>query len=59
MFIDYGSLNKNIQTHILNRSHKKKTEREGGQWAVNYTSPKSFLIAFSYSLARHLWGLLI
>ena len=41
MFIDYGSLNTFIQIRILNRSHKK-TEREGGQWAVNYTSPKSF-----------------
>ena len=25
-------------------------EKEGGQWAVHYTSPRSFMIIFSYSL---------
>ena len=32
-------------------------ERERGQWAVYYTSPQSFIITFSYSLAYQLWGL--
>ena len=29
-----------------------------GQWAVYSTSPQSFIITFSYSLAWQLWGLL-
>ena len=28
-------------------------EREGGQWAVYYTSPQSILTTFSYSLAKN------
>ena len=32
-------------------------ERERGQWAVYYMSPQSFMIMFSYSLAKQLWGL--
>ena len=33
--------------------------REGeGHLAVYYTSPQSFIIKFSYSLALQLWGLL-
>ena len=26
------------------------------QWSVYYTSPQSFMIKFSYSLAQQLWG---
>ena len=33
--------------------------REGGDWAVYYTGPQSFLITFSYSLAQQLWALII
>ena len=29
-----------------------------GHWAVYYTSPQSFIITFSYSLAYQPWGLL-
>ena len=29
----------------------KKSEREGGQWAVYYTSLQSFITKLSYSLA--------
>ena len=32
-------------------------QRESGQWAVYYTSPKSFTITFPYSLDYQLWGL--
>ena len=32
-------------------------EKGRGQWAVNYTSPKSFIITFSYWLAWQLWVL--
>ena len=35
------------------------SQGERGQWTVYYTSPQSFKIAFSYSLAEQLWGLLI
>ena len=28
-----------------------------GHWAVDYTSPNSFIITFSYSLSWQLWGL--
>ena len=41
--------------------HKKLVQiyqRERGQWAVYCTSPKSFIIMFSYSLAQ-LEGILI
>ena len=30
-----------------------------GQWVVYYTSPQSFMIVFSYSIAQQLWGLLL
>ena len=30
-----------------------------GQWAVHYTSPQSFIITFSNSIAQKLLGLLI
>ena len=26
-------------------------EREGGEWAVYYTSPQSFIVTFSHSMA--------
>ena len=32
-------------------------EKKGGQWAVRYTRPQSFIITFSYLLAYQLWGL--
>ena len=34
-------------------------QRGRGQWNVYYTSPQSFLITFSYSIAQQLWGLLL
>ncbi len=32
-------------------------QRERGQWTVYHTGPIAFIIAFSYSLAKVLWGL--
>ena len=32
-------------------SYKKHTDGERKQWTVYYTSPQSFIIKFSYSLA--------
>ena len=32
-------------------------QRESGQWAVYYTSPKSFTITLPFSLDYQLWGL--
>ena len=31
-------------------------EKEG-KWAVYYTSPQSFILTISYSLAQKIWGL--
>ena len=36
-----------------------KVHRDRGQWSIYYTSPKNFIIMFSYSLAYQLWGLLL
>ena len=30
-----------------------------GHWAVYYTSPQTFILLFSYSLAQQIWGLLL
>ena len=30
-----------------------------GHWTVYYTSPQSFIVKFSYSLAQQLWELLL
>ena len=30
---------------------------ESGHWALDYTSPQSFMITFSYLLSEQLWGL--
>ena len=35
----------------------KDTQKEWGQWTVYFTSPQSFIIMFSYSLAKKLWEL--
>ncbi len=35
------------------------SQRERGQWAVYYTSPKRFIMTISYSLAWQLLGLLL
>ena len=38
----------------------RDTKQDGkGQWAIFYTSPQSFIITFSFSLAEQLWGLLL
>ena len=30
-----------------------------GHWAVYFTSPQSFIVTFSFSLAKQLWGFLL
>ena len=37
-------------TYISNAFNGAVKQKEGGQWAVYYTSPQSFIITFSYLL---------
>ena len=38
-------------------SYESNVQGGRGHWAVYYTSPQNFILTFSYSLARQLWGL--
>ena len=49
--LQYRDIYKKIRTIMSINSVTK--QREGGQWAVFYTSPQSFIITFSYSLANN------
>ena len=53
-YIDVG-----IDNWMLNRWIVVLLQGGRGHWAVYFTSPQSFLITFSYSLAQQLWGLLL
>ena len=57
------AVKKTFPTHYTQPPEYCETgKRQGGgsgQWAIYYTSPQSFIIPLSYSLAQQPWGLLL
>ncbi len=53
----YKSAGYPVQPYLIDTKIEDHRQGGRGHWAAYYTSPKRFIITFSYSLAQQFWGL--